>query len=296
MSKRFSLFLSFLLVFLTFTGIFSYIYITRYHGPSEQAVLILMYHDIRENPVEEDNPWAISQDVFRRQMQTLRDEGYTVVTFDDLIAFVDGGRRLPERPVVITFDDGYGSNLELAAPILAEFGMSATISVIGEARGQSTYRDTDHPRIPHFYLEEARPWVERGVIQIQHHSYDMHMWEPFETPETYRSGALQRPDETEEEYRAAFRQDFETLRIKIEDILGTAVTVYTYPGGLYNEITEEMLRDLGVRVTLTTYWGINVIERRNPESLFLLKRINITEDLTGDRFIEYLDQFWETAH
>ena len=251
-------------------------------------VIVLMYHDIREEPAD-GNPWVISKDAFRHQLETLQELGFEVVTFDDLIAFVDHGAYLPALPLVITFDDGYLSNLTLAAPILEELNMSAIINIIGEARGKSTYRDTDIPRIPHFSFDEVRPWVKRGVIQIGHHTYDMHMAREHETPETYRGGVLQRDDETDEEYKEAFINDFKTLEAQIKRYLGKSVTVFAYPGGGFSEDTEAMLRELGVRVTLTTNWGSNVIERGNPESLFLLNRINMTEDLTGEALIMHFE-------
>jgi len=249
-----------------------------------------MYHDIQVEPVVDD-PWTISQDVFRYQMETLQREGFTVVSFDDLIAFVDHGEPLPARPVVITFDDGYQSNLDLAAPILEELGMSALISMMGTRIGNATYRGTDIPATPTFSFEGVSPWVQRGVIQIGHHSYDMHMVEQFETPETFRHGVLQREDESDEAWRAAFFHDFESLRVKIEESLGTEVLVYAYPYGRYNEYTEAMLRDWGIRVTLTTNFGSNVIERGNPNSLFGLNRLNMYEELVGEYLIERLRQF-----
>jgi len=258
--------------------------------PRYVDVLVLMYHDIQVEPVVDD-AWTISQDVFRYQMETLQREGFTVVSFDDLIAFVDHGRRLPERPVVITFDDGYQSNLDLAAPILEELGMTALISVVGTRVGTSTYRDTDIQAIPAFPFEAVMPWVERGVIQIGHHSYDMHMVELFETPETFRHGVLQREGESMEDYFAAFYHDFHTLRIQIEEALGTEVLVYVYPYGHYNEYTEAMLREWGVRVTLSTRFGSNVIERGNPDSLFGLARPNMYEELVGERLVERLN-YW----
>ena len=257
---------------------------------TDREILVLMYHDIREEPVA-GNTAIISQETFRAQMQALQAAGFETVTFDDLIAFVDHGQRLPERPIVITFDDGYRSNLEIAAPILAEFGMQATINVIGSSRGRDTHLRTGTPIIPHFSLEEARPWVEAGVIQIQHHSYDMHHVRQLEMEETFRQGILQREDESDKAYREALIADFNTLRQKIEEALGTAVTVFAYPYGHHSEEAEAILRELGVRVTLTTVPGTNLISRNKPESLFLLNRLNISEEIPPHLLIEYLESF-----
>jgi len=257
---------------------------------NNREILVLMYHDIREEAVP-GNYMIISRETFRAQLQTLQDAGFETISFDDLIAFVDYGRQLPERPVVITFDDGYRSNLTIAAPILEEFGMQATIHVIGSSRGRDTHIRTGVPSIPHFTLEEARPWVEAGVIHIQHHSYDMHHVRALEEEDFFREGALQREGESDEDYRAAFFADFHMTRQAIEEALGTAVTVYAYPYGFYSADTEAMLKELGIRVTLATHPGSNVIWRNRPESLFLLNRLNMSEAVQPEGMIAYLESF-----
>ncbi|MCL2368577.1 MAG: polysaccharide deacetylase family protein [Oscillospiraceae bacterium] len=254
-------------------------------------VLVLMYHDIREEPVE-GNLSIISTATFRGHIEALYNAGFQAVNFDDLIAFVDRGRRLPERAVVITFDDGYRSNLEIAAPILEEFGMQATICVIGVSRGRDTHIRSGLPIIPHFTFDEARPWVEAGIIQIQHHSFDMHDVSHHETPETYRPrGASQREGESDAAFRQAFMEDFNILRDMIESSLGTRVTTYAYPYGHYTAATEAMLQELGVRVTLTIHPGTNVIWRGMPESLFLLNRLDMTEAIPPSDVAAYLEYF-----
>ena len=257
---------------------------------ASRDIFILMYHDIREEPVE-DNDMILSRAAFRAQMTALREAGFETVSFDDLIAYVDRGVALPPQAIVITFDDGYRSNLIYAAPILEELGMCATISVIGVSRGRDTHEATGHPIIPHFSFEEALPWVEAGVIQIQHHSYNMHQSPKVEPPETFREGALRREGESEAEHRAAFIEDFNILRDQIEAALGTQVTVYAYPHGRYTPELDAILRELGVRVTLTLQVGVNTIRHGEPESLFLLNRIHMTEDMDPHAFVAFLESF-----
>ena len=251
-----------------------------------RKVLILMYHDVSAE--QSDSAWCISQGTFRRQIETLQHAGYQFVTFDDLIAFVDYGKPLPRFPAVITFYDGYKSNLELAAPILAEYGISATINIIGAQVGKSTYRNTNIASIPHFSFEEALPWIQRGVIHIGHHSNDMHM--VHKSDEQFRRGVLQRDGESGIAYSRAFIRDFKTLQTMIHLTLGTPIRVFAYPYGLYNDDTEAMLKTLGIRATLTTDWGVSTVERGNPDSLFTLKRINMDETLSGARLIKTLER------
>ena len=162
---------------------------------------VLMYHHFAQ-----ESPYGtiVSFDKFREQMTALRDAGYETVTIPQIIDFVDGGPPLPDKPVLITMDDGYTSNLTDAAPVLEELGMNATVFVIGVNEGEEIYIHNGEPLSPpRFSYEEAAPWVEKGVIEIQSHTYDMHQWAPFESGDQIRTSALPLAEETEEDYAAA---------------------------------------------------------------------------------------------
>ena len=116
---------------------------------------------------------------FREQMTALREAGYEAVTVPQVIAFVREGTPLPDKPVLLTMDDGYTSNIAAAAPVLEEMGFCATVFVIGINEGESLYAHTGAPLSPErFSYEEAAPWVEKGVLDLQSHTYDMHQWAP----------------------------------------------------------------------------------------------------------------------
>ena len=145
--------------------------------PQFTEVPILMYHHLVEEP---DDP-AIGQDTlwvgqFRRQLELLRKEGYHTVSIEQLIAFATRGEPLPDKPVCLTFDDGYSSTYELAFPLLKEFEMKATVFVIGVSVGKNTYKDTGLPMTPHFTWEQAREMADSGLVSLQSHTYDMHQW------------------------------------------------------------------------------------------------------------------------
>ena len=64
-------------------------------------------------------------------MDALQVKGYTAITVSDLLAYVQDGADLPEKPVMITFDDGYYNNYIYAYPLLKQRGMKAVVSIIG---------------------------------------------------------------------------------------------------------------------------------------------------------------------
>jgi len=76
---------------------------------------VLMYHHFAQ-----ESPYGtiVSFDKFREQMTALRNAGYQAVTIPQIIDYVENETPLPEKPVLITMDDGYTSNLVNAAPVL----------------------------------------------------------------------------------------------------------------------------------------------------------------------------------
>ena len=107
-------------------------------------VPILMYHYISIPPEDADKyrtDLSIAPDAFHEQMAYLADNGFETVDLYDLSLAITGKRDLPEKPVVITLDDGYRDNFENAFPILQEFGFSATFFVVTQPidDGHETY-------------------------------------------------------------------------------------------------------------------------------------------------------------
>ena len=154
---------------------------------SELKIPILMYHALTKVS-EEASSTVITVEKFEEHMAALADAGYTAIFFGDLLDYVKEGKKLPEKPILITFDDGYLSNLTLAGPILDKYGHKATISVVGITAGSSTYKDTGVSIYPHFTFEAAKMAYGSGLFDFQSHTYDMHQ---NELDEDHRKGMLQ---------------------------------------------------------------------------------------------------------
>jgi len=95
------------------------------------GVAILMYHSVMPEPQKHITTLGEiihSAELFRRQMEAVA-RCYNPVSLNDVLLFVQGEKRLPARPVVVTFDDGYSDNPEFAAPILNQVGIPAAFYV-----------------------------------------------------------------------------------------------------------------------------------------------------------------------
>jgi len=238
----------------------------------EISIPILMYHHL--SPNEEDlNTGTIYPEKFKRDMEFLKTEGYTTIFAKDIIDHREGKRELPPKPIMITFDDGYSSNYKYAFPILKELNMKATISVIGWSVGRSKHMDNTRSITPHFSWDDAKEMYESGLIDIQAHTFDLHSPLGYSYGENnlVGLGVAQIEGEDADKYRERFMKD--TLKIKemIESNVGNEVLLYAYPYGVYNETTEDVLKELDFEITLTTISGVANIKDDN----FLLPRINI---------------------
>lgn len=203
--------------------------------------------------------------------------------------------KLPEKPLLITIDDGYQNNLDLAAPLLEKYGFCANIAVIGVSIGRTTYKDTDIPITPHFSLEDARPWVARGVLTVTTHSYDMHQVTAVDGAGC-RRGVLQMRGEAESDYIAALTQDYTRAQEQLAGLPDTPLPVFTYPFGAYSELSERVLQALGVQVTVTTEGGANRLVKGEPETLRLLHRIHVWRGTKPDMLLSRIDGALQALH
>lgn len=97
-------------------------------GPDgRRLVPVLTYHSVSDEPPEAIRRWSVSPARLREHLSALRDEGFTGLTVTDLLACYRGERPLPDRPVVLTFDDGYEDFLLEALPALGEAGFPSTL-------------------------------------------------------------------------------------------------------------------------------------------------------------------------
>lgn len=251
-------------------------------------VPVLMYHHLDETGGTDT---VISPEGFRAQMELLRREGYTPMSLDDLVAYTDGDGDLPEKPVCITFDDGYESVYTLALPILREYGYPAAVFVIGVSVGKDTYKDTGQAIIPHFGAEQMAEMATSGLISVQSHTYDMHQWEPYEKAGPARTSMLPLPGETEAAYAAVVREDFRREAAVLAEGGVDEVYALAFPLGRHTELTDQVLKDLGVRLTLTTEADrVNTVVRGDPDSLYGLGRLNMTDDLPEETILAYLSR------
>ncbi len=247
-------------------------------------VPILMYHHFADKVTADT---VVSAGRFREQMTALRDAGYHTITVQQLIEYADHGTPLPSSPILITMDDGYTSNLETAAPILEELGMCATVFVIGINEGEEYYVHSGEPFwLTRFAYEAAASWVEKGVLDLQSHTLDMHQLESYGY--SGRDGMLPLQGESEEEYRQVVLEDVRQFQQRREGRVATELCALAYPFGYYSTELDHLLEEAGIAVTLTIDEHSNKVKIGDRSTLRMLGRYNITERITGEALVNLL--------
>ncbi len=251
-----------------------------------KSVPVLMYHHLMVE--DNDNDMAISPALFESHLQTIRANGFTPISFAELENYVLAGAELPEKPVIITFDDGYLSNYEYAYPLLKEYGMKATIFVVGVTMGASTYKDTGVEIYPHFDYSQAKEMADSGVIELGSHTYDLHRSEDMD--EEYRFGASKLEGETDREFAKIFTDDIGRSISEIKENTNYTVTAFSYPQGAHTALTDLCAaKKLGIKATVTVSNDSNTVIKGIPQSMYLMNRFGMYKFITPEDMLRELN-------
>jgi len=213
-----------------------------------EQLYILMYHHLVQDGMNY-NDWTVTESRFREDLQWLSEHGYTTVLPSELA----DGMPLPERAVLITFDDGYRSNYELAYPILKEYQSKAVISLIV---GAVEARHSDY-----LTWDMCGEMLESGLIEFGSHTYNCHE----------QTHCVQRiAGETQEDYEARVFPDIEKSIQLMEEQLDTTVQFFAYPHGRADSWADTFLEE-HFAMTVTTQHGLANISG----GLYRLPRMNI---------------------
>jgi peptidoglycan/xylan/chitin deacetylase (PgdA/CDA1 family) len=194
------------------------------YGPCAK-VNVLMYHHIQEEETAKKNGQTgltVTPEFFRKHLQYLKDNGYSVITMAELKNFFNGGVALPKKAVMITIDDGYKDNYEKAYPILKEFGMKATIFTATGLLNNSGYMTWDD-------LNQMK-----DLVYFANHTWSHH------------SSAGTKEKLTEEITRADKQLSEHGLNPN---------KIFAYPYGNPGKTAEDILKANGYEIAFTTVHG-----------------------------------------
>ena len=196
---------------------------------------VVMYHGLLKDK-KYHNKFFISPKLFEKDLEYLKENNYTPVLMRDLLAYVDNGVPLPEKPILITFDDGFYNNYLYAYPLLREYNMKAIFSIIGKLTDKSSIIKDENAYYSYLTWDEIKELSGSGIIEIQNHSYDMH------DNDFKRRGTMQKSGESLEAYRFVLEDDIGKLQDRIFEMTGQKPTTFTYPYGYISKSSKEILK------------------------------------------------------
>lgn len=220
---------------------------------------VIMYHSVSD---EYENEWTISESQFRQDLDYLKQKGFEAVLSQDLVDYVEGKKQLLEKPILLTFDDGYQNNYTKVFPMLKEFHQCAVVLPIGIA--------CDCENQVFLNWDQVREMKQDGCIEIGNHTWDMNR----KDKESPRQGCKKLPEESVEVYQETLKSDIKTLQDKLLKITGSKAICFAYPYGARSKEAEHVLHILGFKLSLLTKEGFNKIKQGDPTSLLNLKRYN----------------------
>ncbi len=228
-------------------------------------LIVLSYHEVDHAPERRKDFKAMSMDTseLAKQFSWLKEHGYVSVNIDDLLAARRGERPLPDKAVLLTFDDGYRGMYKQVYPLLRAFGFYAVIAVVG--RWQETplaekvlYGSDLVPRDYFLRWAEIREMVDSGRVEVASHSYDLHHGVLANPQGNSQPAAVTRrysvktgQYESDEQYRQRIRSDLQRNSDLIARKTGTRPRVMVWPYGAYSQTTIDIAREVGMPITLT---------------------------------------------
>lgn len=234
------------------------------------AFIVLCYHEVRSDVRDYPDPFAVDEGALVAQLAWLRGNGYTPVSLDQIVAAREGGKPLPAKAVLLSFDDGYLSFYTRVYPLLREFGYPAVLAVVGAwidapkgGNGQYGEKGTV-PEASFPTWAQLREMAGSGLVEIASHTYDLHRGvranpqgnvEPAATTRIY--DAATRTYEGDAAWRARVRADLARNADAIERGTGRRPRAIAWPYGSYNDELVGMAREIGSPIALTLADGAN---------------------------------------
>ena len=239
----------------------------------------LVYHDVTAEAGRE--AFSVSRSMFVAQMDYLKQNGYRPVSLDFIDKVSRGKASLPEKAVLLTFDDGLRSYGEFVAPLMKIYGYPTVVSVVGAWADGSAVPDEYRGKL--MTWDELRKLRDNPLVEIISHSHNLHHHAPSNpygdfaaAGVTRRYDSQTRSYESEEKFRQRIRNDMMLTVSVFKRHLGTVPRAIAWPYGHYDQLLVEEMTRAGMRFHLTLENGptavsdfprIRRIIVRNLESL-----------------------------
>ncbi len=244
----------------------------------QRTLPVVMYHHVVEDS-EGLGKYVISAQEFIEDLELIESMGYTTVDVEDIINFVRYGEILPDKIIMLTFDDGFESVYATVEPVLREKNMCCSAAVIGTVA--QLYSEIDDHNLAYSYMNwtEIAALAQGKTVEIQNHTYDLHHNETGE-----RKGMGRLSGESEGAYINTLKNDLVKCQNQLTSVCGFAPRAIMYPYGIYNSITRRLIKEIGFEVSFLCEERINTLTQGNAECLYDLGRYNRPSGVSSEEF------------
>ena len=212
-------------------------------------VPVLSYHNVQTNP-KKPSAYFISSASFEQQMKYLKDNGYNTVLPDDIYNHYTKGSKLPEKPIMLSFDDTRKEHFNIVAPILEKYGFKGTFFIMTVAIGKKNYMNTT----------DIKMLSDNGHC-IGHHTYDHQDLRKLPIKE--------------------WNTQIDKPKVKLEKIIGKEVNYLAYPFGLCNDFAAKELKKRNFK------GAFQLSGRQDKNNPFLtIRRLIVPGNWDGKRLIK----------
>ncbi|MEO6958965.1 MAG: poly-beta-1,6-N-acetyl-D-glucosamine N-deacetylase PgaB [Burkholderiaceae bacterium] len=234
----------------------------------KNSFLTLAYHDVEDSDPDQTFV-AVRTDHLQQQFAWLRESGYQAVSVDQILAAAKkGGKPLPDRAVLLTFDDGYQSFYTRVFPILQAYGWPAVLAPVGAWAATPADKDVNFggklvSRDRFLTWDQVRDLSRSGLIEIGSHTYNLHYGiqanpqgnlQPAAAVHAYDPKTSQY--ETDAAYTARITSDVKQMTEKLRSITGKAPRVWVWPYGVSSGEALKIIENNGYKMAFTLDEGL----------------------------------------
>ena len=206
----------------------------------KKEVPILCYHQIRDWTAKDSKTakdYIVPVAQFREQMKMLSDSGYHTILPDELYAYLNEGRSLPSKPIMLTFDDTDDDQYQVAVPEMKKYGFKAVFFIMTVSIGRPNYMTA----------AQVKELADAGH-EIGSHTWDHHNVKKYEGKD--------------------WEVQIEKPLAQLEKITGKPIRYFAYPYGLWNEAAIPQLKQRGFIAAFQLY-----AKRDEIDPLYTIRRI-----------------------
>ncbi|MTV49976.1 polysaccharide deacetylase family protein [Heliobacillus mobilis] len=248
-----------------------------------EPIYMLMYHHFAPRGYWPKQAVAVYVDDFSEQMDYLQQEGYHVVALRQVWDHYKNGTPLPQKPVVITLDDGYESSYQLAYPVLKKHNYPFTIfPVVNWLQFEKSNKPYAPDKSDYLSWPQMDEMVASGLCDVQSHTFDSHDKvngiSVLITKIKKANGQL----ETTEEANSRVKEDLRQAKTFIEQRYGWDVYALAYPYGEYDEKVMQTMDELGYGM------GLCMSKIKHKNNLKAIARIPVAQSDGLNGFIQRL--------